>query len=99
VFFAIGWTLWRELIRPSRRIWAGLACAWVVIVALNLASFEPAPRVASKAEPRSRDEMQALIEQRRMLAQMIGPVPAPESTRTLIPPSPRSDRLVEVSTV
>jgi hypothetical protein len=98
VFFAIGWKLWRELIWPSRRIWSGLACAWVVILVLNVASSEPTTRVASKAEPRSRDEMQALIEQRRMLAQMIGPVPAPESTRTSIPPSPRSDRLVEVST-
>ena len=97
VFLAVGWKLWRELIWPSRRIWAGLACAWVVIVALNLTSFEPAPRVASKAEPRSRDEMQALIEQRRMLAQMLDPLSEPSSKRKSNLPGPRSDRVARIS--
>jgi hypothetical protein len=26
---------WRELIWPSRRVWSGIAAAWVVIVAVN----------------------------------------------------------------
>ena len=97
VFFAVGWTLWRELIWPSRRIWAGLACAWVVIVALNLASFGPAPQIASKAEPRSRDEMQALIEQRHMLAQMLDPLSEPSGKRKTNLPGPRSDRVARIS--
>lgn len=88
----IGWKLWRELIWPSRRIWAGLACVWVVIAVLNLASSEPARQVASKSEPRSHDEMQALIEQRRMLAQMIEPLAEPASQRKSNPSGPRSDR-------
>jgi hypothetical protein len=84
--------LWRELIWPSRRIWAGLACAWVVIIALNLASSEPAPPVASKPEPPSREKMRTLIEQRRMLAQLLGPLPEPAETRKSGPPGPRSER-------
>ena len=96
-FVAFGWTLWRELIWPSRRIWAGLACAWVVILALNVAFSEPATRVASKVEPRSRDEIQALIEQRRMLAQLLDLQAKPSNTRKSGPPGPRSDRADRIS--
>lgn len=31
-------TLWHELILPCRRIWAGLAAIWVLIVAANICS-------------------------------------------------------------
>src|SRR5579859_1734743 len=68
----IAWKLWRELVLPSRRIWAGLACAWVVIAVLNLASSEPATEVVSQRKPPSGEELRALIEQRQMLAQLIG---------------------------
>ena len=59
VFLAVGWTLWRELVLPSRRIWAGLACAWLLIAVLNLASSEPSTKVASKVQPPSHEEIQA----------------------------------------
>lgn len=54
--------------------------------------------VVSRAEPRSDEEMRVLIEQRRMLAQMIEPAPLPADKRQSILPSPRSDRPIEVST-
>jgi len=97
VFLAIGWTLWRELVLPSRRIWTGLACAWVAIIILNTASSEPSPRAAAKVEPPSQEEAQALIEQRRMLAQLIGPLSEPAYTRKRASPGPRSDRTVLTS--
>ena len=84
--------LWRELIWPCRRIWAGLACAWALIIAVDLASSEPAARATVKVAPPSREEMQALVEQRRMLAQLIGPLPAPESKRKSVSPGPRSEQ-------
>jgi hypothetical protein len=93
----VGQKLWRELILPSRRIWAGLACAWVVIVALNLTSSEPAPQVVSKARPPTREEIQALIEQRRMLAQLIGPLSEPANTQKRTSPGPRSERAAQTS--
>ena len=35
-------TLWNELILPNRRTWAGLAAAWLLIVAVNVLQREPA---------------------------------------------------------
>src|SRR6266850_14918 len=32
--------IWTELFWPCRRIWAGLAAAWLVIMAVNLQSLE-----------------------------------------------------------
>ena len=97
LLFAAGWKLWRELIWPSRRIWAGLACAWLLIIALNVASYEPSPQVAIKAPPPSREEMRALIEQRQLLAQMIGLMPEPAGRRKSQPSEPRSERADETS--
>jgi hypothetical protein len=97
LFLAAGWKLWRELVLPSRRIWAGLACAWVVIAVLNLASSEPTTEVVSQTKPRSSEELRALIEQRQMLAQLIGPLSEPAYTQRRTAPGPRSDRAVQRS--
>ena len=90
--FAIGWMIWQELILPSRRIWAGLACAWFVIAMLNLASSETATKIASRIQSPSRDEMRALVEQRRMLAQLIGLLPEPDYAPRRSTPGPHSER-------
>ncbi len=97
LFLAAGWKLWRELVLPSRRIWAGLACAWVVIAVVNLASSEPTTEVVSQTKPRSGEELRALIEQRRMLAQLIGPLSEPDVARKSSPPGPRSEREAQTS--
>jgi hypothetical protein len=92
VFLAAGWVLWRELVLPSRRVWAGLACAWVLIAVLNLASAEPATKTVSQMKPPSGEELRAIIEQRRMLAQLIGPLSEPVYTQKRAAPGPRSER-------
>ena len=97
VLLAAGLTLWNELILPCRRVWAGLACAWALIIALNVASYEPTPPVVSNTGPPSREEVRALIEQRQLLAQLIGPMPDPASRRTSHPSGPRSERTEEIS--
>jgi len=89
---AIGWKMWQELVLPSRQIWAGLACAWIVIAILNLASSETATKIARRIQPPSRDEMRALVEQRQMLAQLIGPVPEPACVPRRFVPGPHSER-------
>jgi hypothetical protein len=89
--------LWRELILPCRRIWAGLACVWVVIAVVNLAASDPSTQLASDATPRSGDELHALIEQRQMLAQLIGPLSEPAYTQRRTAPGPRSERPIEIS--
>ncbi len=95
-FLTIGWTLWRELFLPSRRIWASLACAWLLIAVLNLASSEPTIKVTNQPKPRSGEELSALIEQRRMFAQLIGPLSEPVYTQKRTSPGPRSDRAVQI---
>jgi hypothetical protein len=92
--------LWQELILPSRRIWAGLACAWVVIAVLNLASSEPAEtEIVSRTKPPSHEEMRVLIEQRRMLAQLIGPLSEPAYTQKRAAPGPHSERAAQTAAV
>ena len=92
-----GNVVWRELIWPCRRVWTGLACAWVLIITAHVASSEPAMRGAGKTAPPSRDEMQAMVEQRRMLAQLIGPLSEPaEYRKAEPPPGPRSERASKV---
>jgi hypothetical protein len=92
--------LWQELILPSQRVWAGVACAWVVIAVLHVASSEPATtEVASQAKPPSRDEMRVLIEQRRMLAQLIAPLSEPAYTQKRAAPGPHSERAAQTAAV
>ena len=97
LFFILARTMWRELVWPNRRIWAGLACAWLLIIGLNMASSEPAPRVVTKAMPRSGEDLRAFIEQRRLLAQLTDALPEPANTRKPNPPGPRSDRATRIS--
>ena len=91
-----GNVVWHELILPCRRIWAGLACAWVVILAAHFAFSEPAAKVAGKTSPPSREEVQALAEQRQMLAQMIE-APREADKRNTKPPGPRSEKALRTS--
>ena len=90
-------TLWRELIWPCRSVWAGVACAWLLIIGLNAASFERTPRVVSKMEPRSGEEFRAFIEQRQLLAQLTDTVPEQANTHKPNPPGPRSDRTTRIT--
>ena len=82
----------------DRRIWAGLACAWVVIAVLNLASSEPATQIASNTKPPSHEEVRALIEQRQLLAQLIGPMLQPSESHRRYSPGPRSERHERIAT-
>ncbi|HVM59482.1 MAG TPA: hypothetical protein VMV72_01320 [Verrucomicrobiae bacterium] len=91
VLFAAGWKMWQELILPSRRIWAGLACAWVVIAVMDLASSRTATEVARQTKPPSREEVRVLIEQRRMLTQLIGPPTEPAHSQKRTTPGPHSE--------
>ena len=60
---------WRQLLWPHPAAWAGLAAAWVAIVALNLAGApEPASRqVTSKPSP---DRLVAYHERQRLWAEL-----------------------------
>jgi hypothetical protein len=91
--------LWRELIFPSRRVWAGLAAVWIGIFAVNFSQHDPSPVVAVKAS--SPQMMLTFRQQERLLAELTGPgepsVAEPPKNKTTAP-RPRSERDFEILT-
>ncbi|HWX18571.1 MAG TPA: hypothetical protein VN578_01570 [Candidatus Binatia bacterium] len=86
-------TVWRRLIWPSRRVWAGLAAVWVLLLLINLSDGKPAslyPHAASGPAV-----VQALVEQKQLLAELLQasqPTPAERPRPT---PRPRSERALD----
>jgi len=91
--------VWRELIWPCRRAWAGMAALWLVLLGINRGLSEP-PKAARSAHTASAPALfEALEEQRRLLAELIPPgngQPAEPPRRN---PRPRSDRHSETLTM
>ena len=90
--------LWRELIWPARRVWAGFAAAWLMILLVNLGDYDRGELVGAPAVPSSMEVQMARDEQNRMLSELlestwIDPAeaaePAPPPRRN---PQPRSER-------
>lgn len=91
--------LWNELIFPSRRTWAGLAAAWVLILAVNFSAHDPSPVVARKSPPAA-EMIMAWRQQQRLLAELNGsPASSGDADRQKpFSPKPRTER-AEFSTV
>ena len=90
---------WHDMIWPCRRIWAGLAAVWVVILAVNLSMRDNSQTKAMKSSPPSPEMIMAFQQQERLLAELIGP----NETRNAEPPKlslpqPRSQRRIELLT-
>lgn len=81
--------LWLELFWPSRRTWAGLAAAWLVILAVNLAQRDPAPSAGAPGTP----VMMSLAEQQHWLNQLFADrLPAADMERPRkFSPQPRTE--------
>jgi hypothetical protein len=86
----------REFFRVPRIAWAALAAVWTIIIALNTASSETpaAPMTAAASPPRRSPEMlQALREQKRLFAELVGAAGEKlESEAPRFVPRPRSER-------
>jgi hypothetical protein len=86
--------LWlRHLLWPCPQAWAGLAAAWIVILALNSMGGE-AQVANSKLAPPPPEVLVALREQQRLLAELIEPSADFEVPRAFVP-RPRSERPAE----
>ena len=83
--------------QTSRWAWAGLATAWVVILALNFTAREPDAPLVARQEVPSASEMRLALKQKQLLmAELaITSEPAPAAKPKAAPPSPRSDRRKE----
>lgn len=93
------------LLRPQRAAWCGIAAAWVVILALNIATRDGDSSLHKTSSPSlsadtSSDTSEYLKQQRLLMAELIGD---PKKT-TLVRPKPpqsghRSQRREEIETV
>ena len=89
--------LWRELVLPSRRVWAGIAASWVLILGVNFALRDPAPAgkmMVSAPVMMSFQEQQQLVNE--LLADRAQPQDA-DRPKT-VQPGPRSERSVVATT-
>jgi len=81
--------LWLELVWPCRRVWTGLAAAWLIILAVNLAQHEPSPAGKMNAAP----AMMSFRDQQRWMNELFAdrtpPVEA-EPPKTFAP-KPRTE--------
>lgn len=84
--------VWRELIWPSRRAWAGMAAVWLAVLVANLEMNANSRGAAPVKSAPSGDLVQAFEEQRRLLAELL-PSGKPLPAATPQPGSrPRSER-------
>jgi hypothetical protein len=90
--------LWRELIFPCRRIWAGLAAVWMLILVLNMPAGEKHTQLAQIASPPDKQVLAVLREQKEMLAQFIEPMMPSPAIRPKIP-GPRGELLQTITLV
>lgn len=80
------------LLWPCPQAWAGLAAVWVAIIAFNHFATASPQIMAAKPAPPSPEVRMALEEQRRMLAQLIGPGgPSDMEPPKPFVPQPRGD--------
>ena len=90
--------LWRELIFPSRRTWAGIAAAWVLILVVNFSLRDPAQpgSVIKVAAP----AMMSFQEQQKLLNELLADrsVPMDTDRPKTFSPRPRSERVYVVMT-
>ena len=94
--------LWMELFWPARRIWAGLAAMWLLILLANLNFPAGAPQMMATTSPQAADLIMAFREQEQTLAELTGqPQSKAAGTREpqdadrpkTVAPQPRSESL------
>lgn len=90
----IALTIWRELILPARRIWAGLAAAWALLLVANTQISSP-PRATASAQNSAPTKLWLKYqEEKQLLAELTG-TPESKIVTPAIPfaPRPRSEHL------
>ena len=90
--------LWRELILPSRRIWAGLAAIWLFLLVANFSMRDRSPMALANARP-SPQMMLAFRQQQQLMSELLSPgdVPVAEPRKPYAP-RPNSQRDPETIT-
>lgn len=97
--FSLARNFWEESILPWRRVWVGMAAAWLGIIAFHFGSLQNGS-VAMAREPASdsRVVLAAWRERRQMLAQLLeSPAPGAAAVRKI--PGPSSSLSAETTVV
>ena len=84
---------------PSPAAWGGLAVVWVLILAIDFSVRDKIPVLAEKSTPPSPEMIVELRQQRRLLAELIGPrdISAADRSKSLAP-RPRSECVESLAT-
>ncbi len=89
--------LWRELIFPSRRTWAGLATAWLLIFIVNFSLRDHSQSGGQKVS--SPGPMLTFQQQERLLTELTGPDEWRMAERPkTFSPRPRTERIKILTT-
>ncbi len=88
-----GWYL--NVIWPYRRIWAGLAAVWMVILAGNLSLHDHAPTSMAKSTPTTQEMIMAFKDRQKILAELLPDysVPHDAERQKNFWPKPRTERM------
>lgn len=84
----------QEFFRIPRGAWAGLAAVWLVILGLNVATHETVfspPSTMRVETKRSPETLQALREQKRLFAELVGSLKEMDADVPRFVPRPRSE--------
>jgi hypothetical protein len=63
-------TVWRELIWPCRKTWAGIAVAWLMIIPLNFLILDKSETTRPSSGSASLDIRTFFAEQNRLIAEL-----------------------------
>lgn len=84
----------REFLHIPRVAWAGLAAAWLVIIALNASSNDMTVTATASVREAKRtpENLQAWREQKRLFAELVGSGEGRDADVPRFVPRPRSER-------
>ncbi|HZM04040.1 MAG TPA: hypothetical protein VFC44_13600 [Candidatus Saccharimonadales bacterium] len=68
--------LWREVFWPCRRVWAGLAVVWALIVLVNVSQRDGSPPPLAEAPPTA-EMMMAFRNEEKLLNDLLSDHPQP----------------------
>ena len=90
---------WQDVIWSSRRIWAGLAAVWLVLLAVNFSGRDHSPALVQKSSLPPAEMIMAWRQQASLLAELLGSSGSGEADRqkTFIP-KPRTERMEILTT-